>query len=259
MSGTISHLNASIRATGLDSASPQGLVISRDTLNQTLDQTSTDTPAASTNQETRATISEQGKALSAADQREVERLRQIDTAVRAHEQAHIRAGRGVITSGPNYTYTYGPDGRQYAIAGEVGIDTAPEREPRANIDKGQRIQDAALAPAQPSSQDYSVAAVGSQLEGQGRIDLAQELRDELIARREAAAEAAQENTARAEEADAASNEQTAASESTSAPPPAQNRPSEGQTTNVVVRDDGLYSRQPKAESVKEKFDTNTTI
>src|SRR5690606_23534349 len=70
-----------------------------------------------------------------------------------------------------YEYTYGPDGKQYAGAGEVGIDTSPEAAPQANIDKGQRIQDTALAPVNPSPQDRGVAATGLRLEDQGRSDL----------------------------------------------------------------------------------------
>ena len=109
--------------------------------------------------------------LTPQQQRAVQELRQIDRAVRAHEQAHIAAGQGVVTSGPNYTYTYGPDGKQYAVGGEVGIDTSAEGKPQANIDKGRLIQAAALAPRDPSPQDYRVATIGSQLEAQGRTDL----------------------------------------------------------------------------------------
>jgi hypothetical protein len=102
----------------------------------------------------------------------VERLRQIDAQVREHESAHLRNGSGVVTSGASFSYTYGPDGKAYAVAGEVGIDTAPERQPAANIDKGRAIQAAALAPRDPSPQDFRVASVGGQLESQGRSDLA---------------------------------------------------------------------------------------
>ena len=92
--------------------------------------------------------------------------------MRAHEQAHIAAGRDVITSAASFTYTNGPDGKQYAVGGEVGIDTSSESKPEANISKGERIQAAALAPVDPSSQDYQVAAVGVQLVAQGEAELA---------------------------------------------------------------------------------------
>lgn len=110
--------------------------------------------------------------LTAAQQRQLQRLQQIDRDVRAHEQAHMAAGRELVTNGPSYSYTYGPDGKQYATGGEVGIDTSAERKPEDNINKGQRIRITALAPRDPSPQDYRVAAIGGRLEEQGRADLA---------------------------------------------------------------------------------------
>ncbi len=118
------------------------------------------------------------KSLTPEEQSQLAKLQQIDRTVRAHEQAHVSAGRGVVTGAANFSYTYGPDGKQYAVGGEVGIDTSTHEKPEANIDKGIRIQAAALAPKDPSSQDYRVAAVGSQLEAQGRADLAQQHREE---------------------------------------------------------------------------------
>lgn len=112
--------------------------------------------------------------LSTEEQRSVAQLQQIDRNVRIHEAAHLAAGRDVVTSGASFSYTYGPDGKQYAVGGEVGIDTAAEKEPAANIDKGQRIQAAALAPRDPSPQDYRVASIGVQLESQGRSELSQQ-------------------------------------------------------------------------------------
>lgn len=114
--------------------------------------------------------------LTPAQQNQVEQLKQIDLHVREHEQAHLRAGHGIVTSGPSYTYTYGPDGKAYATAGEVAIDTGAENKPQANIDKGLQIQAAALAPSDPSPQDYRVAAAGEELASRGRTDLVAEQR-----------------------------------------------------------------------------------
>ncbi|MDH3737898.1 MAG: putative metalloprotease CJM1_0395 family protein, partial [Alphaproteobacteria bacterium] len=55
---------------------------------------------------------------------EVERLKERDREVRAHEQAHARAG-GPYASAPSYEFVRGPDGKSYAVSGEVQIDTAP--------------------------------------------------------------------------------------------------------------------------------------
>ena len=131
---------------------------------------------------TSATSTQTPRELTLEQRRQVSELKQIDRAVRDHEQAHIAAGHGVITSGPNYSFTYGPDGKQYAIGGEVGIDTSPESEPEANIGKGQRVQSAALAPAEPSPQDYRVASVGAQLEERGHVELSDQIAAERVER-----------------------------------------------------------------------------
>ncbi len=137
------------------------------------------------------------KQLTPEQQRAIRELQQIDRTVRAHEQAHLSAGRGVITSAANFTYTYGPDDKQYAVAGEVGIDTSPEDKPQDNIDKGQLIQAAALAPRDPSPQDYSVASIGSQLEAQGRSDLMRQQATQVESASNASADASRQQLTRA--------------------------------------------------------------
>jgi hypothetical protein len=114
------------------------------------------------------------KELTPDQQRQVEKLSKIDREVRAHERAHMSAGSGLITNAASYTYTYGPDGKQYAVGGEVGIDTSAASKPEASIAKGRQIQAAALAPADPSAQDYRVASIGAQLELQGRSELSEQ-------------------------------------------------------------------------------------
>lgn len=198
MSALAVSLNTSLATVGISAANAEQLAVTRDTLDTATKQQQNNNAESAPTQ-----ISSRGRELSAADQRRVAELARIDAEVRAHEQAHISAGRGVVTSGPTYTYTYGPDGKQYAVGGEVGIDTSPEQKPEANIDKGQRIQDAALAPTQPSPQDYQVAAVGSQLEAQGRQDLSLAQRMEQQAAAEAAAEARKAETKNAQQPPAA--------------------------------------------------------
>ena len=174
MSVLSTSLNSSLSTIGISAANQSQLTAIRHTVEGT---TSSKPAGADKTEEDKAARSEEKSAKPAepeftpAERRRIAELKRTDAEVRAHEQAHITVGRGLITSGPNYEYTYGPDGKQYAVAGEVGIDTSPEREPQANIDKGQHIQDTALAPADPSAQDYQVAATGQQLEEQGRRDL----------------------------------------------------------------------------------------
>lgn len=183
-------LNSRLNTIGISTAKGVDVPMLRDQLNSTLPSSSAS--ASTTRQEAtaeaRAQVANTKTELTTAEQRQIRELQQIDRTVREHEQAHLSAGRGVVTSGANFTYTYGPDGKQYAIAGEVSIDTSPERKPEENIDKGIRIQEAALAPRDPSSQDYQIAAVGSRLEGQGRSDLVRQQQEEVIAAETAAAE-----------------------------------------------------------------------
>ena len=81
-----------------------------------------------------------------------------DRAVRAHEQAHKAVG-GQYAGAPTYTFKRGPDGLSYAVGGEVRIDaSAVSGDPEATMRKLQQVQRAALAPADPSPQDLSVAA-----------------------------------------------------------------------------------------------------
>lgn len=176
-------LNSRLSTVGISSNKVVDLVMQRDQLKATLP-TAGKAESASAADDQQVPKAEATKpavakpSLTAEQLRQVRELERIDRAVRAHEQAHLAAGRGVVTSGASFTYTQGPDGRQYAVGGEVGIDTSPERAPEANIDKGRRIQVAALAPRDPSPQDYQVAAVGGRLEGQGRTDLVRQVQEE---------------------------------------------------------------------------------
>lgn len=119
-------------------------------------------------------------ALTVAEQRQVAVLKETDRAVRAHEQAHLTVGGDLVTSGAVYSYATGPDRQRYAVAGEVRIDTSPARTPDETIPKAQHIRETALAPADPSAQDRSVAAQASQMEGGARRELSIQRRQELL-------------------------------------------------------------------------------
>ena len=102
-----------------------------------------------------------GKPLTAADQVLIEKLKVRDADVKAHEGAH-RAAAGAYGGSPSYTYQKGPDGANYAIGGEVSIDTSPiPKNPSATIAKEEQVMRAALAPADPSGQDVKVAAAAA--------------------------------------------------------------------------------------------------
>lgn len=117
--------------------------------------------------------------LSDEEQAVVDELRTTDRKVRAHEQAHLAAAGPYAKGGPTYDYQEGPDGQQYAVGGQVQIDTAPvSGDPEATIAKAQVVRAAALAPAEPSAQDRAVAASATKMEIQARQELREKQQQE---------------------------------------------------------------------------------
>ena len=115
--------------------------------------------------------SEQEQQQQQAEQREIRELQARDQEVRAHEQAHAIVG-GRYASAPNYDYQQGPDGKRYAVGGEVQIDLAPvPGDPAATVQKMQQVKAAALAPAEPSAADRSIAAEAGQRLLQAQAEL----------------------------------------------------------------------------------------
>ena len=113
------------------------------------------------------------------ENRMLQQLRARDREVRAHEAAHIAAGREYVRGGPSFTLQQGPDGRSYAIGGEVHLDASPiPNDPAATLSKAEIVRRAALAPAQPSPQDIQVASNASSMAARARIDLAIQRRNE---------------------------------------------------------------------------------
>jgi hypothetical protein len=109
--------------------------------------------------------------LTDDEKRQVDELQQRDTEVRAHEQAHKAAG-GQHAGAISLSYQTGPDGRKYAIGGEVPVDISPvSGDPSATLQKMQTLQRAALAPAEPSSADRQVAARAAQYANEARTEL----------------------------------------------------------------------------------------
>ncbi len=117
--------------------------------------------------------------LTEDEQLLVEELQQRDREVRQHEQAHMAAAGGHARGGASYEYTTGPDGKRYAAGGEVSIDTSKvSGDPAATIRKAQLVYRAALAPAEPSGQDRSVASQAKQMEMEARQELTQQQLEE---------------------------------------------------------------------------------
>jgi hypothetical protein len=121
-------------------------------------------------QEQRVADAQQKRQLD-AEIRQIQKLAERDQEVRAHEQAHQSVG-GEHTGAMSLSYERGPDGINYAVAGEVSIDTGKIADnPQATLDKAETIRRAALAPAEPSSQDRRVASQAIQMTVEAKADI----------------------------------------------------------------------------------------
>lgn len=110
--------------------------------------------------------------LTPEEIQELTKLKQRDREVKTHEQAHMSAGGQYVRGGAHYEYQKGPDGKNYAVGGEVQIDTSKvANDPEATAMKMQAIRRAAMAPASPSPQDRRVAARATQIENRMRTEI----------------------------------------------------------------------------------------
>lgn len=123
-------------------------------------------------------------AETAQHAQEIQQLKQRDQEVRTHEQAHAAMGGG-STGAPSYEFKVGPDGKKYAVNGEVSVDVSPVKgDPTATIAKMEKVHAAALAPANPSGQDRRVAAQAIQLSSQAQVDLLALQKEESVQTKE---------------------------------------------------------------------------
>jgi len=116
--------------------------------------------------------------LSPEEQQAIQELKQRDREVRAHEMAHLANAGQYAAGGPSYTYQTGPDGRRYAIGGEVPIDVSKEKTPEETIRKMQTVRRAALAPANPSGADRAIAARAAMRQAEAVRELNREKEDQ---------------------------------------------------------------------------------
>lgn len=117
--------------------------------------------------------------LSEDEERLVKELQSRDSEVRAHEAAHQAAGGG-MTGAASYTYQQGPDGKMYAIGGEVSISMSTGSTPQETIANARKIAAAAMAPGNPSPQDHSVAASARVMEMKAQQQLAKQQQEEML-------------------------------------------------------------------------------
>jgi len=121
-------------------------------------------------------------ALSDQEQNQIAALKIRDQEVKSHELAHKSVG-GRYAGAISLSYQTGPNGKRYAVGGEVPIDVSPvSGDPQATITKMNTVRAAATAPANPSSQDQRIAAVAASILSQARFELVQKNRAEAGAK-----------------------------------------------------------------------------
>ena len=117
--------------------------------------------------------------LSPDEERLVNELQARDSEVKAHEAAHQSAGGG-MTGAASYTYQQGPDGKMYAIGGEVSISMSSGSSPEEAIANARQVAAAAMAAGDPSPQDYAVAASARVMEMKAQQQIAKEEQQEVL-------------------------------------------------------------------------------
>lgn len=86
--------------------------------------------------------------------RVLNKFKQIDQNIRSHEQSH--AAGSSYSSTPKYNYAQGPDGKLYAVGGEVRLDTSMPQDKKAALNKLEEISNASNAPHDVSSADANI-------------------------------------------------------------------------------------------------------
>lgn len=116
-------------------------------------------------------VKDKQQQIEQAEIKQIDQLAQRDTEVKTHEQAHAAVG-GSLAQSPSYQYEKGPDGRRYAVDGEVNIDVSTvDGDAQATLSKMQKVYAAAMAPVQPSMADIRVAAQALQNMNEAKKEL----------------------------------------------------------------------------------------
>jgi hypothetical protein len=104
-----------------------------------------------------------GDQLSAAERADLAKLQQRDQQVRQEEKAHA-AVAGDLAGPISYSYQRGPDGRQYAVGGSVGVQAKAVTGDPAEAERlSGRMAAAANAPTNTSAQDFATARLAYDL------------------------------------------------------------------------------------------------
>ena len=117
------------------------------------------------------------KELSQGEKQMLVELQARDAEVRSHEAAHQSGG--AATGGASYTYQQGPDGKMYAIGGEVSVSFSSGSTPEETIANAQAVISSAMAPGSPSGQDMAVASSARMMIMKAQQQKSRELQEEI--------------------------------------------------------------------------------
>lgn len=115
--------------------------------------------------------------LTSDEKAQLSELKAADTRVKAHEAAH-QSGPAA-SGGASYTYKKGPDGVMYAVGGEVPVRIQTGSTPQESIMNLQGVIATALAPADPSPQDVSIASKARVMMMKAQQELAAEIQEKM--------------------------------------------------------------------------------
>ncbi len=130
-------------------------------------------------EDTSKTKKPNGEKLTKGEEMQISKLKARDAEVRAHEAAHLAVAGNLAAGGASYTYQQGPDGKMYAIGGEVPINLSQGSTPEETAANMRKVRAAALAPSNPSGQDLKIASTAAMLELKAQMEITQEKKEEL--------------------------------------------------------------------------------
>eukprot|EP01029_Cantina_marsupialis_P010739 TRINITY_DN244051_c0_g1_i4.p1 TRINITY_DN244051_c0_g1~~TRINITY_DN244051_c0_g1_i4.p1 ORF type:complete len:210 (+),score=59.90 TRINITY_DN244051_c0_g1_i4:507-1136(+) len=114
--------------------------------------------------------------LTSEENAQLSELKTIDAKVRAHEAAH-QSGPAAA-GGASFTYSKGSDGVMYAVGGEVPVRVETGSTPEETLVNLQGVIATALAPADPSPQDVSIASKARVMMMQAQQELSTQIQEE---------------------------------------------------------------------------------
>jgi hypothetical protein len=112
--------------------------------------------------------------LSDTNKEALDELKKRDKKVKKHEAGHT-GNPDIQTIGtPRYKYTLGPDGKMYAVGGEVTLSTGRVSNPQDALRKATALKKASLSSDDPSPADFAAASAASQMKAEALLQRGKE-------------------------------------------------------------------------------------